>query len=80
MPGFVIGPNWLFIQAHHPLGQVPPGFAFKAAGEAVRINGFYLFFLTADLRPDEASCGIASNAEIRAHVRSRLIQLTSRRL
>ena len=47
----------------------------RAAPDAVRFNGFYLFYLTADLLLEDRHRIPASDLEIRAHVRVILKQL-----
>lgn len=77
VPGFLAGREWLFVRSLHPSDRMPPGFSVKAAYEAARFNGFYLFYLTAELRPDHNRSGLASDAEIRAHVRAIVERLGS---
>lgn len=54
---------------------MPPGFLTKAASEAVQFNGFYLFYLTAELLLEDSGRGVASDRAIRAHVRAILKQI-----
>jgi hypothetical protein len=75
VPGFLSGRGWLFDRALHPFDRLPLGFHMKAAPEAVRINGFYIFHLMTAFMPDPVSRGPASNAAIRAHVHAILNQL-----
>jgi hypothetical protein len=77
VPDFLAGREWLFVRALHPSDRLPPGFSVKAVSEAARFNGFYLFYLTAELRLDHNRSGPGSDAEIRAHVRAILEQLRS---
>lgn len=80
VPGFLAGQEWLFVRSLHPSDPLPPGFSAKAASEAARFNGFYLFYLLAKLVPDpdrlrselplqpQAALLAATDAQIRAHV------------
>jgi hypothetical protein len=57
------------------LDGLPSGFLVKPASEAIRFNGFYLFYLAAELVPNDGCRGPASDVAIRAHVRTILRQL-----
>ena len=77
VPGFLAGQEWLFVRSLDPFDALPRGFSAKAASEAARFNGFYLFHLTADLTLDPIRSGSRSDIEIRAHVRVMLERLRS---
>nr|WP_246389424.1 hypothetical protein [Microvirga mediterraneensis] len=75
VPVFVSGQRWLFALSLHPMDCLPPGFLTKAASEAVRFNGFYLFHLTVEQWLEDSGRFPASDMEIRVHVRAILKQL-----
>jgi hypothetical protein len=70
VPGFLSGQGWLFGRSLHPLDGLPFGFLAKPASEAIRFNGFYLFYLAAELVPNGGGRGTSSDVAVRAHVRT----------
>jgi hypothetical protein len=77
VPGFLSGQGWLFGRSLHPLEGLPSGFLVKPASESIRFNGFYLFYLAAELVPNDGWRGSTSDVGIRAHVRTILRQISA---